>query len=370
MSVSRRRFIALTGGGIVLAATAAATGFALTRAPHAALVPWEAAGRHGDPRLAALSFAILAPNPHNRQPWLAELTGQDGIRIFRDPALNLPQTDPHDRQLTIGMGCFLELLAVAASATGHAARITLFPEGEGTGLPLAGVRLIPGAATDPLFAHVLNRRSCKAPFSDTPVPLPEAAALAPLATIITEPTQVADLRALTWEAWMIEAETPRTFRESVELMRFGRAEINASPDGIDLGGPFLEGLMLAGVLTREAQMDPASSAFRQGIAIYRAMLAATPAYAAVTTPGNTRTDQIAAGRRWMRLNLTTTARGLALHPVSQALQEYPEMAGPYARAHAMLAAPGETVQMLGRLGYGPTVPRTPRWPLETRLRNA
>ncbi|MFN4159062.1 MAG: hypothetical protein ACK4GO_11745 [Gemmobacter sp.] len=90
----------------------------------------------------------------------------------------------------------------------------------------------------------------------------------------------------------------------------------------------------------------------------------------VTTPGNTRADQIAARRRWLRLNLTTTARGLALHPVSQTLQEFPEMTGPYARAHALLAAPGETVQMLGRLGYGPPTPRTPRWPLETRMRNA
>lgn len=39
-------------------------------------------------------------------------------------------------------------------------------------------------------------------------------------------------------------------------------------------------------------------------------------------------------------------------------------------AHDLLAAPGQTVQMLGRLGYGPQTPRTPRWPLETKLLNA
>lgn len=370
MTLSRRRFIALVGGGTVLAATASATAFALTRTPQAALAPWDAAGGHADPRLHALSYAILAPNPHNRQPWVAELVEKDGIRIYRDPARNLPQTDPFDRQMTIGMGCFLELLAVAASGTGHHADIALYPQGEGPELPVASVRLVPGAAQDPLFAHVLNRRSCKEPFADRALPDNEAAALAPLARIVTDAALVADLRTQTWDAWMIEAETPRTFGESVDLMRFGKAEILANPDGIDLGGPFLEGLMLAGVLTRQAQSDPASGAFRQGIQIYCDMLAATPAYAVVTTPGNSRADQIAAGRQWMRLNLTTTARGLALHPVSQALQEFPEMAGPYARAHALLAAPGETVQMLGRLGYGPQTPRTPRWPLETRLRNA
>lgn len=156
-------------------------------------------------------------------------------------------------------------------------------------------------------------------------------------------------------------------KESVDLMRFGRREIEANPDGIDFGGPLLEALHLAGVLTREAQLDPTSTGFRQGVEIYRAMLAATPAYAVLTSAGNARADQIAVGRRWLRLNLATTTMWLALHPVSQCLQEYPEMADTRREVHAMLAPPGETVQMLGRLGYGPNVPRTPRWPLETRM---
>jgi hypothetical protein len=59
-----------------------------------------------------------------------------------------------------------------------------------------------------------------------------------------------------------------------------------------------------------------------------------------------------------------------MQPLSQALQEYPEMAAHYARAHEILAGPGETVQMLGRMGYGPTIGPSPRWPLETRLKNA
>ena len=59
--------------------------------------------------------------------------------------------------------------------------------------------------------------------------------------------------------------------------------------------------------------------------------------------------------------------GLSLHPVSQALQEYPEMAAHYAQAHELLAQEGHTVQMLGRVGYGPDIPRTPRWPLEAKL---
>ncbi len=43
------------------------------------------------------------------------------------------------------------------------------------------------------------------------------------------------------------------------------------------------------------------------------------------------------------------------------------MAEVRAEAHRMLAPEGGTVQMLGRVGYGPEVARTPRWPLEAKL---
>ena len=63
-----------------------------------------AAGEYADPRMRALSYGILAPNPHNRQPWLVDLTTPDRVVVWRDKAKNLPETDPFDRQLTIGMG--------------------------------------------------------------------------------------------------------------------------------------------------------------------------------------------------------------------------------------------------------------------------
>ena len=88
----------------------------------------------------------------------------------------------------------------------------------------------------------------------------------------------------------------------------------------------------------------------------------------MVTPGNTRRDQIAAGAEWLRLNLACTREGLGFQPLSQAIQEYPEMAALYAETHARLAPEGGTVQMLARIGYGPEVAVSPRWPLEAKLR--
>lgn len=367
MTLNRRKTLALLGGGMIVAATASTGTFLATRTPGKALEPWQAAGGYEDPRLFALSHALLAPNPHNRQPWLVDLGGTDAFVLYRDRDRDLPHTDPHHRQIFVGLGCFLELMAVAASLRGKSAETILFPEGPDG--PVARVRLTDGAVEDPLAGFIMDRRSCKEPFEDRSVPDSAAEALGAHGTVITDPDSVTTLKTLTWEAWLTEMHTHRTLKESVDLMRFGKREINANPDGIDLGGPFLESLMLAGLLTRESQLDPHSTGFKEGVRMYETMLHATPAYMVLTTPGNTRVDQITAGRRWLRLNLETTRLGLALHPVSQALQEFKEMAPHYAAAHQLLAKPGETVQMLGRLGYGPKTPPSPRWPLETRIMN-
>ena len=79
--------------------------------------------------------------------------------------------------------------------------------------------------------------------------------------------------------------------------------------------------------------------------------------------------QLAAGASWLRLNLSTTAMGLALHPVSQSLQEYPEMASLLVEIHERLDVGADRrIQMFGRLGHGPRTSPSPRWPLDTRLR--
>ncbi|MEL6641349.1 MAG: twin-arginine translocation pathway signal protein [Pseudomonadota bacterium] len=363
MTLSRRKFITLIGGGTIVAAGGAAAGFATTRTPNVALAPWSAAGGYEDPRKWALSYAILAPNAHNRQPWQVDLRTPDQVIIWRDTERDLPETDPYHRQLVISIGCFLEQMRIAAAERGVGVTFDHFPEGEDG--PVAIAHFKEGATPDPLFPAIANRRSCKEPFTDQTLTADQVTTLQDFAIIKTDSADVEALKALTWDAWQTEVYYPPTHKESVDLMRLGKAEINATPDGIDLGGTFLESLMLAGLLTRDSLIDTESTSFRQGALTYQEMLNATPAYAVLTSKGNSRADQLDAGRQWLRLNLKTTEMGLALHPVSQALQEYPQMADHYTKAHEMLANPGETVQMLGRVGYGPQTPQTPRWPLET-----
>ncbi|MBO6637126.1 MAG: twin-arginine translocation pathway signal protein [Roseitalea sp.] len=381
-SLDRRKFLMLACGGVIVAAGASAGVFGATRTPTRALEPWERAGApaYADPRMRALSYAILAPNPHNRQPWTVALEGEDTVRIGFDEARQLPHTDPFDRQLTIGMGCFIELMAMAAADHGYRVDLDLFPDGVAAdGLdarPVAMARFAhaPGIAVDPLFAHVLQRRSMKEAHDATrPVPQSAIDVLAAACRNVSgvggtaAESELGYWRDLTMRAMEIEFDTPRTLKESVDLFRIGKREINANPDGIELPGAGFEIMNRLGLLTRENTLDPQSMAFTQGKASTLAPLATSMGYVWTKTRGNSRPEQIGAGRDWVRMNLAATGLGLGFHPNSQALQEFDEMKAVYGEVHRKLAPEGGTVQMLTRIGYGPQAGPTPRWPLESRI---
>ena len=377
--MNRRKFLMLTGGGIVLAAGTGLGAIAF-RSPDQALRPWLDAGSlYSEPRKKALSYAILAPNPHNQQPWLVDLSEENRVILSVDQNRLLPQTDPFARQITIGFGCFIEVLRMAAAADGYTVTFDLFPEGEDVErldqrpVAVATFRENPDETPDPLFQHVLDRRSLKVPYdldkpvSDNSLSAISEAAIHTQVSATNEKARVGNLRALTRKALEIEIETPRTYKESVDLFRIGKDEIEANPDGIDFSGPMFELLNATGQFSREAALDLDSTAFAQGKASVLANVDTAMAHIWQVTTDNSRADQIRAGRDWVRLNLAATANGIGTQPLSQALQEYPEMDALYRQVHSELAPDGGTVQMLARLGYAAPPPPSPRWPVSAKI---
>ena len=225
-----RRTILMTGGAAALIGGVGTIGFANGPGLSKARAPWRDAGQSfGDVRIDALAYAILAPNPHNRQPWQFELVGDDQIDVTVDLNRRLPHTDPFDRQITIGFGCMLELLRMAAAERGYDASLTPFPDG----LPnqrldtkrIASIRFVEtqSLGRDPLFANVLERRSTKEPY-DTSKPV----ARSEIDKVITagerdldiggtiDPDLRTRIIALAWQGFQIEMATDLTRRESVD----------------------------------------------------------------------------------------------------------------------------------------------------------
>lgn len=70
----------------------------------------------------------------------------------------------------------------------------------------------------------------------------------------------------------------------------------------------------------------------------------------IITKNNSRAAQVEAGILYSRFLLTATDMGYAMQPMSQALEEYPEMAEIYTEIHEAYAGEDETIQMLIRVG--------------------
>ncbi len=378
IATSRRNVLRLIGGGVVIAAGAGAGLSILGRPSEPAREPWRTAGSDPEFRRRALSWALLAPNPHNRQPWLVRLDGDDALTLYVDLERRLPVTDPHDRQITIGCGAFLELLSIAAAEDGYATLITPFPDGEDAttldGRPVAQVRFTPGTGVrDPLYAQIPARRSNKEVYEPRDVPqalldqlATSASILGVSASTVGNTPLAARLRDLTWRGHLLETTTPDAMQESVDLMRVGSAAVTANPDGVELEGTIMEVGRLLGLMTPEALGDPDSTAFQQGLSMYRAMAESGRAFGWLSNANANRTDQLHAGRAYVRLNLVATKLGLGIHPWSQSLQEYPAMTALYREVHDLLPNEGR-IQMLFRIGYGPEIMPTPRRGLAAHL---
>ena len=375
--MKRRHFMRLAGGGAVLAASVAALGgCTLFGVPDSAVSAWQGPAPDTELRRWLLSYALLAPNPHNMQPWLADLRTPGEITLRLDPQRLLPATDPYGRQILMGTGTFLELLVMAAAERGQRAELQLFPDGEPAirldGRAVARVRLLPDPAVprDPLFAQLLRRRTDRRAYDPArPIGAADAQALAAAAATLplrfglagaagnaaADAPRLDAIRTLVRVAWRLELTTEAPMMESMRVLRVGTAEIDQHRDGITIDSPGLVLLAKTGLFDRSQFPAPDSTATSGQIRDFGKVTASTPAYLWIVSEGNRRAQQVDAGRAYARVALAGTAAGLAMHPNEQALQEYPQMAAPYQAVHTLLDAPASrfTVQMLARVGYLP-----------------
>ncbi len=379
---SRRHFLIATGASAAVVVGGAGA-FLSTKSIEITKEPWRKANTgFGDPRLDALAYAILAPNPHNRQPWLVSLGDDLEFTLFCDLNRLLPETDPPNRQITIGFGAFLELFRQAAAEAGYGVEVKTFPEGESFPVldkrPIAHVKMIRDESVkpDPLFGYALERRTVRSNFTSRPINSNQFEQLTHLSKVENFDWSLnleknAELKNLCRKGWEVEVGTARTHHESTRLTRIGADAVVQNPDGISLHGPSMETFRILGILTKEKYNTPGTLAHNGGLSFYNDLIDSAAAFGWLKSPGNSREDQLNAGNEWVRLNLASTKLGIAMHPLSQLLQEFPEMASLYTAVHHELdVKQPQRVQGLFRFGYTDYPKAAPRWPLKSRLINA
>jgi hypothetical protein len=385
---SRRSFIRLIGGGVVMAGVSTSLqGCASSSYPAVAVQPWQPADPKLEIRRWMLAHALLAPNPHNRQPWIADLKRDNEITLICDGERLLPQTDPFGRQIMIGCGAFIELAVLAAAERGYSVALDVFPAGEpsltqlpkGVVVAKLTVKQDVSVKPDPLFAFILKRHTNKSaydmqrPLSDAHWKLLTSASglenSGLKAGFMSDAPTMQKIGAITRESYEIELTTANTHLESMRLLRIGSDEIAKHRDGISVNGLMPRLLVAAGMFDRMAVVHKGDSNYGRMMDRWQPFETGS-GYLWLASNGNTRRLQVAAGRTYVRTHLIATSLGIDMHPLSQALQEFKEVQKPYVDMHNLLGfdPANTTIQMLTRVGYGvKPAEATPRRDVATML---
>jgi len=333
-----------------------------------------------DIRMQVLSYAVLCPNPHNKQPWKIQLTGDTSFDLHVDSERLLPETDPIYRQIHIGQGTFLETLAIAATGLGHEAKIEYFPQGmySNTTLenrPVASIELIPRPEIkeDPLFTHLLTRHSNKREYENRGLSAEEITDLTdfhgmdheyPL-TLVDSAVAKKKMEHILTKAMQIEVGDRARDHETIEMFRFNDEEVKKFRDGFGVTQAGASGIKKfvaeTFFLSRESVEKDPTTFGEQAVEMTQNAAESTQTFAWISSAGNSRLDQVKVGRDYCRINLKTTAMGLAQHPMSQVLQEYEDMLPLQAEFKKEFGIKADdTVQMLFRLGRAKATPHGPR----------
>ena len=133
VTISRRQFLKraipptfILAAGALVWKSAESGVFSSGRGP--AFAPWnDWRVDDGHPLHRLVRASILAASPHNTQPWLFRLSGEDRIDLYADQSRWIGAIDQLRRELQIGLGCALENLVLAARANGLAPEVVTMP---------------------------------------------------------------------------------------------------------------------------------------------------------------------------------------------------------------------------------------------------
>jgi nitroreductase len=299
---------------------------------------------------AGLSAAVAAPSIHNTQPWRFRIR-DGGFDVLADHDKGLDVIDPDRRAMYLSLGAAVFNLRLALAAAGHMPVLVPASVGDDRVARVEfGSRRTPAQGTRLLAAAILRRRTNRLPYQGGLVPAGTVqelcAAGAGAALTALDPAGRNAVLGLTWTADARQRNDPAY-----------RREINAwtAPTGFRHDGVPLEAFGPRPAMSAVAVRD-----FGLGLPPDEretARFETDPQLLILRSVGDDRAAWLRCGQALQRVLLTATVRGVAVQPMTQAL-EMPDLrralTGPDGRWYP---------QMILRIGYGRTVPNSPRRPI-------
>ena len=296
-----------------------------------------------EPVLKAIAYGATASNPHNTQAWKFKIISITEMLIFVDQNRILTETDPPNRQIHIGCGCFIETASIGMIEGGYATKFEYFPEGqyerEHVGaFPVARLafKLDSSLKISPLNKVLLARRTSRLPYDNVPITAEIWNKILTLMgktfytpRLITDSKTLDEIKPILCDAMKIESHTYRTNEESRVWFRENNDKIASTRDGINLSGNGVTGIpkffarrQLRG-LSAEAWHN--KSAIGPFLENHTNKVLSSSNILTLKTPTNTMLEWVKVGQDYTRLQLACLVYGFYMQPLSQVLQEFDEM---------------------------------------------
>lgn len=318
------------------------------------------------PIMKALAIGINAPSPHNVQSWKFKIINDFSAEIYVDENRLIPNVDPTNRQVHMGIGCFVEVANIGISKFGYKAEISEPSETYDTindvgKKPIYTITLIESdLSSHPLEAYILTRQTSRKEYKGDIVQKGEFQKI--LADSGTTNTNVGfnnsnlkELGEIFSESFYIEAKKFEANEEVRQFFRFNDEDIEKYRDGISIPQMGYSGLIkfFAEKSLKNGDQDTwhSEKAILQSLKGINKGLDSSKGYIYFNTPTNNLADWLDAGRDYVKVGLALTKHQLFSHPYNQPTQEYKELEEQQKKLHKLLGVNGSAkTQLIMRIG--------------------
>ncbi len=270
-----------------------------------------------------LPLAFRAPSGHNTQPWYIKVMTDNYLVLGLDKDRFLPAVDPKQRESILSLGALAESVLLAAKAMGYRARLVSISDNNRQ----VGIRILPGGSPEKgLEKKIRSRMTLRKDYEPESIHLSHLEKLTShLSDFRYVPLNSDEGKKLSHAT--LEANRAQVYRDEAqaELSRWIRWKREKAiktgngltPDTMEING--LAGLIVRSFYDQEKVM---SESFRKTtIKMIEEQVSQGAGWLLLYSRNSSFSSLIQSGREYYRMLLEARPHSLAVHPMSQLLEE-------------------------------------------------
>lgn len=274
-----------------------------------------------------LYLASLAPSGHNTQPWFVKYIEPYHWIIGNDKSKWLPGVDPTQRETILSIGAFMQNLEYAANNFGYSCQFTLLATSN-QDKDILEVMLIKSTDSSKFdIEQIKNRRTIRTEYLNEVLKKDDIAYLINdekdfIQYLPNTSNEFQLLNEQTIEANRIQAYRDDAEKELAEWIRFSSEEAKTHCDGLTLASMEIKGITAWYLRNFYGKADVMGNSFREkSIDSARKQVSVSAGWMLITSKDNSTAALLETGKRFQRLLLKIRERNIAIHPMTQILEE-------------------------------------------------